>query len=193
MIDEREMLAVAFAGTGDDARTAAGAWLALADALGVDGIDLRQAGRATGERRTGGCCTRRARSSSWRRMAGRERRAIGVVGEVDPAVLGCLRARRRAPAGRAGWRSTSICCSTPRRAAAAVVAPVSRFPSSDVDLAFVVDDAVAAGEPSPPRCGRPVESCSSRWSSSTSTGGRGWPPGSGAWPTGCASAPSTAP
>jgi len=40
VIDEREMMAVAFAGDGDDARTAARVWLVLADAAGIDGVDV---------------------------------------------------------------------------------------------------------------------------------------------------------
>jgi phenylalanyl-tRNA synthetase beta chain len=71
--------------------------------------------------------------------------AIGLVGEVDPAVLGAfgLDPERQ----RVGWFEVDLellLGHAHRRPE--VVAPVSRFPSSDVDLAFVVDDAVASAE-----------------------------------------------
>ena len=69
-----------------------------------------------------------------------EGEALGAVGEVDPAVL----AATASTSGSRGSRSTSA----PARPAArrAPVPPVSRFPSSDIDLAFVVADAVPAGD-----------------------------------------------
>ena len=75
--------------------------------------------------------------------AGRARRAIGVVGEVDPGVLEefGIDAERR----RVGWLEVdleALLTDAPRRSP--LMSPVSRFPSSDVDLAFVVDDAVPA-------------------------------------------------
>jgi phenylalanyl-tRNA synthetase beta chain len=68
---------------------------------------------------------------------------VGTVGEVDPAVV----ADFGAGPGRVGWLELDL----PRLLDPAlverrsdVVAPVSRYPSSDVDLAFVLDDAVPA-------------------------------------------------
>ncbi len=67
--------------------------------------------------------------------------AIGVVGEVDPAVLDRLGIE-----GRVAWLDVDLAAlhAAPRRSATAV--DVSRFPSSDIDLAFVVPDGVAAAD-----------------------------------------------
>jgi phenylalanyl-tRNA synthetase beta chain len=70
---------------------------------------------------------------------------IGVVGEVDPAVLAAfgLDPDRQ----RVGWFEIDLDLlldDAPRRPR--TVAAISRFPSSDVDLAFVVDDATAAAD-----------------------------------------------
>ena len=68
---------------------------------------------------------------------------------------------------------------------------VSRFPSSDIDLAFVVRTPIRP-MPWPKRCGPPAASCWSPCTSSTSTGARASTRVRAAWPTGCASAPTTA-
>jgi phenylalanyl-tRNA synthetase beta chain len=152
VIDERDMLAVAFAADGDDARTAAGAWLALADALGVDRVAMVQTWDAAGApvgSAAGLHPTRRAalvaRAGDGDRSAdGSPPLVMGAVGEVDPVVLARfgLDAERR----RVGWLEVDLGLlldDAHRRPA--VVTPVSRFPSSDIDLAFVVDDTVPAG------------------------------------------------
>jgi len=150
VIDEREMLGVAFAGPGDDATTASAAWTALVEALGVDGIDLVQTahgGAGTTAVDAGLHPTRAARLVTRRidTKAGDDRVTIGVVGEIDPRVLdvfGVDSGRRRV-----GWIEVDLDLllnGAPRRRG--VVTTVSRFPSSDVDLAFVVDDPVAAAE-----------------------------------------------
>jgi phenylalanyl-tRNA synthetase beta chain len=70
-------------------------------------------------------------------------RVLGVVGEVDPGVLtefGLDPERRRV-----GWLEMDLevlLGEAPRRSSLLTV--VSKFPSSDVDLAFVVDDLVPA-------------------------------------------------
>ena len=67
---------------------------------------------------------------------------LGEVGEVHPAVL-----ERYGIAGRAAWLDLDL-DGLLDQAAAAVrgYAPVSRFPSSDIDLAFEVDEAVPVDE-----------------------------------------------
>ena len=154
VIDEREVLAVALAGEGDDARRAATTWYALAEALGIDGVELQAPAGADGARSgasgwpgggdvpAGMHPTRVARLVLSAEGPG-PLRAIGVVGEVDPGVLEAfgLDAERR----RVGWLEVDLGVllnDAPRRSA--LVAPVSRFPSSDVDLAFVVGDDVPA-------------------------------------------------
>lgn len=65
---------------------------------------------------------------------------VGFVGEVDPDVLA-----EWGLAGRAGWLDVDLhaLLAGPRRPLEA--APVSRFPSSDIDLAFTVPDSIPAG------------------------------------------------
>ncbi len=67
---------------------------------------------------------------------------IGVVGEVDPQTLEAY----ELPHERVGWLELDLVklAAAPRRPP--VSRPVSRFPSSDVDLAFVVPDSVPAAE-----------------------------------------------
>ena len=65
---------------------------------------------------------------------------IGAVGEVDPDVLAAF----GVPHARVGWLELNVAhlLGAPRRPDEAQ--PVSRFPSSDIDLAFVVDETVPA-------------------------------------------------
>ncbi len=141
VIDEREMVAVAFAGTDDDARTAVGAWLALADALGVERVDLVQSSVDPGGSGHGdGLHPSRA----GRLVDADDGGVIGAVGEVDPAVVAAfgLDSERQ----RVGWMEVDLDRLLHGARRRPVVAPISRFPSSDVDLAFVVDDTVPATE-----------------------------------------------
>jgi phenylalanyl-tRNA synthetase beta chain len=68
-------------------------------------------------------------------------RPAGVVGEVDPDVLAAHDIE-----GRVGWFEVDLrlLLQSPRRAA--TYRPISRFPSADIDLAFVVEDATPAAE-----------------------------------------------
>ncbi len=65
---------------------------------------------------------------------------IGTVGEVDPDVVAAL----GLPHSRIGWVELDLdgLLNAPRRPRLA--APISRYPSSDLDLAFVVDEATPA-------------------------------------------------
>jgi phenylalanyl-tRNA synthetase beta chain len=170
VVDEREMLGVALAGTGDDARTAAAWWQVLADALAIEGIEVvtpealasetattqavtpeaaapeavdraSQAGDGGSEPAAAGLHP--ARSAWLRRRDGATARPVGVIGEVDPQVLeafGMNPAR-----GRVGWLEIDLEELLVRsRRRSSRLAPVSKFPPSDIDLAFVVDDAVPA-------------------------------------------------
>jgi len=122
--DERERLAFALAGPGGgaDARTAAGVLRTLFDALRLD-VALTPA-TAPGLHPT--------RTA----MVGD---GLGFVGEVDPAVLAT-----HAIDGRVGWCELELpaLLAVPRRSDE--MTPVSRYPSSDLDLAFAVPDATAA-------------------------------------------------
>ncbi|MGI8985034.1 MAG: phenylalanine--tRNA ligase subunit beta [Acidimicrobiales bacterium] len=66
-------------------------------------------------------------------------RAVGQVGEVDPAVLAA-----HGIEGRVGWLEMDLGALLGSARRPAVHRPVSRFPSADLDLAFVVDEAVPA-------------------------------------------------
>jgi phenylalanyl-tRNA synthetase beta chain len=67
-------------------------------------------------------------------------RHLGVIGEVDTAVLGA-----HDLSGPVAWFEVDLgaLLESPRRPA--VYRPVSRFPSADIDLAFTVPDEVPAG------------------------------------------------
>lgn len=126
--DEREMLSFVVAGEGADATVATQIWLGLADALGLDRVRLRRTADITGTH-----TTRTAR------ILGPDG-PVGAVGEIDPAVCD------RLESGRVGFCEVdlrALLTKVPRREAAA--RPVSRFPSSDIDLAFAVPENVAAG------------------------------------------------
>ncbi|HEV2758199.1 MAG TPA: phenylalanine--tRNA ligase subunit beta [Acidimicrobiales bacterium] len=66
-------------------------------------------------------------------------RPVGALGEVDPQVLAA-----HGIEGRVGWFEVDLgaLLASPRRPA--IYRPVSRFPSADIDLAFVVDETVPA-------------------------------------------------
>jgi phenylalanyl-tRNA synthetase beta chain len=120
--DEHERLAFALAGVDGDARAAAGVLRSLLDALRLD-VDLTPA-TAPGLHPT--------RTA----MVGD---GLGFVGEVDPDVLAA-----HSIDGRVGWCELDLVAllSLPRRSDD--MAPVSRYPSSDLDLAFAVADTEAA-------------------------------------------------
>jgi phenylalanyl-tRNA synthetase beta chain len=124
---EREDLAAIVSGQGADARLAARMWAVLADALRVECIGLEAA------RLPGYHATRAAR------IIGVDGTVLGAVGEVDPSVSAAY-----GVAGRVGFFEVSLeaLLASSRRDNQA--RPVSRYPASDYDLAFVVDDTVPA-------------------------------------------------
>lgn len=122
--DERERLAVALAG--EDALAASAALRVLLEELRIDCTTL-DAGVRPGLHPTRTAVVR----------AGGEE--LGAVGEVDPDVLAAHGIEERV-----GWFELDLerLCALPRRDPTA--RPVSRYPSSDVDLAFAVPEAVPA-------------------------------------------------
>ena len=140
-----ERFALALAGPGDDAWSALAAWRVVADVLRVadwsvrHGVPGRPAPSPLHPFRSGVLTCR---------AAGRDLVEVGVVGELHPQVtasLGLSDASGRSI--RVGWLDLDLDVllepgSLSRRPEQAV--PVSRFPSSDVDLAFVVDETVPA-------------------------------------------------
>ncbi|HVX21756.1 MAG TPA: phenylalanine--tRNA ligase subunit beta [Acidimicrobiales bacterium] len=124
---ERELVSVVLAAGGDDARTAVQAWRVLADAVGLADVRLMAAGSVPGLHPT---------RTALLVAGGSPGTVLGAVGEVDPDLAA------RFGLGRVGWLEVDLglVATAPRRPVAARA--VSRFPSSDVDLALVVDDGV---------------------------------------------------
>ncbi|MGH8995047.1 MAG: phenylalanine--tRNA ligase subunit beta [Acidimicrobiales bacterium] len=133
---ERELLSALFAADGDDASVAVAALRVLAEALAFD--DLRIRPPVGGAPLPGLHPSRSARV-----LAGSEEVAIGTVGEIDPAVV----AEFGAGEVRVGWLELDLgplLDPTVVTRGGGTTRPVSRYPSSDVDLALVVDDAIPA-------------------------------------------------
>ena len=145
---ERELLSAVFAGDQDDARSAVAAWHVLADAFRLDGVRLVPPGDGTpplpGLHPT--------RSAHLMARAGTiDEVTIGSVGEIDPAVATRFDLTSTSGGGtaarRIGWLEVDLGLlfdeeKVPRRIT--VGGAVSRFPSSDIDLAFVVEDRYPA-------------------------------------------------
>ena len=122
--DEREFLAVAL--SGEEAPAAVAVLDLLAEALALPAVELREAALP------GLHPTRSAEVV----VAGRTR---GAVGEIDPEVLPAC-----GVTGRVAWLQLDLqeVLGGPR--ARRRYRPVSKYPPSDVDLAFVAPDRVAA-------------------------------------------------
>jgi phenylalanyl-tRNA synthetase beta chain len=140
---ERELLCAVFAVEDDDARSAAVAWHALADAFRISGVHLEPPGAGTSSL-PGLHPTRSAVLVSGSH-------AIGAAGEIDPEVATAFGLTHVAGAAtkarRIGWLEVDLSLLFDDAVVArgtTVGAAVSRFPSSDVDLALVVDDVVSA-------------------------------------------------
>jgi phenylalanyl-tRNA synthetase beta chain len=156
LVEEREHLGVLLAGEGDEAGTAVACLWRLVEGVRLDEAALvldqdlsaglgRQHnlepgdGTLVGDLLAGCHPTRSARVVLV--GEGGVHVPLGAVGEVDPALLDefAISASRRV-----GWLVLDVAQldEVPRRSL--IARPVSRFPSSDVDLAFVLDAAVPA-------------------------------------------------
>ncbi len=122
--EEPEHLAVALGER--DAQDAVRIWYVLTDGLRLDDVTLEAAPRP------GLHPTRSATV-----LAGG--RAVGAIGEVDPVVLAT-----HGIDGRVGWLEVDLRALLTSARRAETYRPVSRFPSADFDLAFVIDEGVAA-------------------------------------------------
>jgi phenylalanyl-tRNA synthetase beta chain len=122
--DEREQLGVAL--SGGDAAGAVEVWLAVRDALALPASELRAA------RPPGLHPTRSARIE----VSGE---AVGHVGEIDPAVVDAY-----GLSGRVGWLELDLTTLLGLPHGELRYRPISRYPSSDVDLAFAVPEEVPA-------------------------------------------------
>ncbi len=124
--DEREYLAVALAG--EEAPAAVAILDSLDRALALPNLQLKT------DRVAGLHPTRAAEVV----VAGRPR---GFVGEVDPAVLEAYGVD-----GRVAWLELDLGALLDGPHGNRKYRPVSKFPSSDIDLAFVLTDDVAASQ-----------------------------------------------
>jgi len=123
--DERELVALALGG--GNAAAAVSAWQALVDGLLLDDTRIEPANvPGLHPTRTGRVIV--------------DGHPVGVVGEVDPAVLDAAGVPERV-----GWLELDLAAVLASPRGPGQLVPVSRFPSSDVDLSFEVDDAVPAG------------------------------------------------
>jgi phenylalanyl-tRNA synthetase beta chain len=122
--DERETLAVIVAGA--DATAAVEAWRTLCDGLSVPNADVANAEMPA----------LHATRSGVVRVEGEP---VGAVGEVDPEVL----AAYDIP-GRAAWLEVDLDRFLAHPHGEPTYTRVSRFPSSDIDLAFEVAEGISA-------------------------------------------------
>jgi phenylalanyl-tRNA synthetase beta chain len=141
---EREMLSAVFARDSDDARDAVASWHVIAEALHLDHVRLAAPGDGLPPL-PGLHPTRSAHVLAQGGSAGTV--TVGSVGEVDPGVAATFGLTRTSGSGtsprRVGWLELDVGLlfdetRVPRRTT--VGGAVSRFPSSDIDLAFVVED-----------------------------------------------------
>ncbi len=153
LADTSERLSAIFASEGDDAWTTVAAWRTIAEALGLaewamwDHAHPGRASRVLHDYRSASLVSIVTQPGNG--AASVHPTALGVLGELDPYLVG--RFGLDNPDGRprrVGWLDLDIGVlldrpRVPRRPAGS--RPISRFPSSDIDLAFVVEDPVPAG------------------------------------------------
>ncbi|MHB8439557.1 MAG: phenylalanine--tRNA ligase subunit beta [Acidimicrobiales bacterium] len=147
VIDEREHLGVLLAGHGDDALSASASWQSIVDALSVAGSGLApidsDCAPGAGDVPARSFSSAGALHPTRRAEVEHHGTAFGVVGEVDPRVLEAfdIDSTRR----RVGWIEVDLETLLDLAASAGTeLRSVSRFPSSDIDLAFVLGDSVPA-------------------------------------------------
>jgi phenylalanyl-tRNA synthetase beta chain len=148
---ERELLSAVFAWDGDDARQAVASWHVVSDAFRVGRVHLVPPGDGLPPL-PGLHPTRCSHLLALDRGEGAST-VFGSVGEIDPDVAASFDLTTvtggTATPRRIGWLEVDLGLlfdesKVPRRLATG--AAVSRFPSSDIDLALVVDDRHPADE-----------------------------------------------
>jgi phenylalanyl-tRNA synthetase beta chain len=139
---EHEELGVLLARDGDDARDAVALVALIAEGLGLsaDAYVLDQ--ETPAHPLLDGLHPARRALLRDRRGDPRRRPIVGAVGEVDPATLAALGLAPR----RLGWVNLDVDAFFALRHRSPLARAVSRFPSADVDLAFVLNDAVRAAD-----------------------------------------------
>jgi phenylalanyl-tRNA synthetase beta chain len=124
--DEREHVAIAALSPSTDARTAATLWRDLMLTLRISGVHM-QAATVAGLHAT---------RTSALVVSGR---VIGYLGEVDPTVLGAYGID-----GRVAWIQLETAALLGQIEKTPQMQSITKFPSSEFDLAFVVPDEVPA-------------------------------------------------
>jgi phenylalanyl-tRNA synthetase beta chain len=126
--DEEEILCVMSVDEANGELVALRSWSLLVDALGFGAqIDTKS---TPGGYHPGRSATLR-----------RGKQVIGAIGEISPVVL-----KRHGIVGRVSCLELSLSVVLREEPKAVAARPVSRFPSSDIDLAFVAPDSVAAAD-----------------------------------------------
>jgi len=140
---EREEAGVLLAAPGDDALVAAGVLARITEGLGIarDAYVLDEGPDAAAPGLRGLHPSRRSLVFD-RRGDPRRRRLVGALGEVDPEVVAALGLQAR----RIGWIALDLDALFALARRSIRARPVSRFPSADVDLAFVVEEGTPAAE-----------------------------------------------
>jgi phenylalanyl-tRNA synthetase beta chain len=146
-----ERLSAVFCAEGDDSWTAMAAWHVVADAFRLaNWVMMQYSGPAVQvlhQYRSTGLSSVAPSEADEFGVSGRAT-SVGVVGELDPYTVGRLGLLGKdGRPRRVGWLDLDIDIlldrdRVPRRTEQA--RPISRFPSSDIDLAFVVDDKVSS-------------------------------------------------
>ncbi|MDQ2753985.1 MAG: phenylalanine--tRNA ligase subunit beta [Actinomycetota bacterium] len=128
---EKEAVAIAVAGEGVDGRWAAWMWAVLCEGLGQSGVELRAASVPGLHATRGGRLMTTSHDG--------EPASIGALGEVDAEVVSAF-----GLSGRIAFLEVDLeaLLGQPRRSGDARL--ISRFPASDIDLAFVVPESVPA-------------------------------------------------
>lgn len=125
---EHESVGLLLAREDDSAITAVRGWRHIADALGVTGVDIVDS-QVDGLHPT--------RSG---RLVSQDGALVGRLGEVDPEVV----AASGLPHARIGWLDVDCDQLVAISDTRSPIREASRFPSSDIDLAFAVDEAIPA-------------------------------------------------
>jgi phenylalanyl-tRNA synthetase beta chain len=152
LVDAPERLSAVFCAADDDAWTAVAAWRVVAEALRLAdwtmAPHLEPAINVLHPYRSA-ALTAAGESPAASGQPGSGPVLIGTVGELDPFIvgsLGLLGRDGRPP--RVGWLDLDLgVLLDPTKVARRPdeASPVSRYPSSDIDLAFAVDEEIQAG------------------------------------------------
>ncbi len=142
---EREHLGVVLARDGDGAAAAVELWRRIVEGLGLEPAATELVQDEPGSRLVLddpvalGCHPTRTAAARGADRSG-ETVTVGFVGEVDPAALGAFDLTGR----RVGWLVLDLARLFALRHREAHAPVLSRFPSSDIDLSFTLDESIPA-------------------------------------------------